>query len=95
MPEGGQDLAALMKSLQKAVDTFNNWMMGDLEMVVESIKGNTVKLLIRQNCACSLDFSLKEEIENAFKAAGLKAKAEIQGWDVERSGYMATVEIQD
>ena len=95
MSQGRQDLAALMKSLQKAVETFNKWMMGDLEMIVESIKGNTVKLLIRQNCACSLDFSLKEEIENAFKTAGLKAKAEIQGWDVERSGYKATVEIQD
>ncbi|BAF34800.1 hypothetical protein APE_1574a [Aeropyrum pernix K1] len=88
-------LAEVMKAVKTAVETFNNWLMGDMELVIDSIRDGTIKALVKQNCACSLDFSLKEEIENAFKEAGLEAEAEVLGWDVERSGYKVEIRLKN
>lgn len=85
--------AEILRASKRAAETFNTWMAGDLEMVVESVRGGELRLLVKQNCACSLDFSLKEEIESAYRDAGLKVEAEVEGWDVDKGGYKARVKV--
>lgn len=77
----------------RAARRFNEWMMGDLEMEVTSVRDGEVKLLVRQGCACSLDFSLKEEVESAFRDEGLEVEAEVEEWDVDEGGYRVTVRV--
>ncbi len=77
----------------RAAQRFNEWMMGDLEMEIVAVRDGEVKLLIRQGCACSLDFSLKEEVESAFRDEGLEVEAKVEGWDVDEGGYRVTVRV--
>ncbi len=88
------EAARLLAAASRAAERFNEWMMGDLEMEVLSVRDGEVKLLIRQGCACSLDFSLKEEVESAFRDEGLEVEAIVEGWDVEESGYRVTVRVK-
>ena len=89
--EGATAYSKLLAAAERAAEIFNGWMSGDMEMSVEGLEDGEVKLLISQKCSCSLDYSLKEEVENAFREAGIEVEARIEGWDVERGSYRASV----
>ena len=89
----GMAVPSLFGRAVRAAQRFNEWMMGDLEMEILSVRDSEVKVLVRQGCACSLDFSLKEEVESAFRDEGLEVEARIEGWDVDAGGYRVTVRV--
>ena len=88
------EASRIVEVTRRAADLFNQWTLGDPEMEVREIRGSTVELLLRQGCACSLDFSLKEEVERAFREAGAEVEARVEAWDVEEGGYRASVVIK-
>lgn len=82
-------LSEVLPKISEALEKFNDWVMGDLEASLQSIKGDRLVVFIKQVCACSLDFSIQEELEAAFKDVGLKVRIEKVDFDAERVGYVA------
>ena len=86
-------MKVVLSRLEEAISMFNEWMMGDMEASIEEVDGERAVLLVVQGCGCSLDFSLKEELEEAFSEVGVKASIESIEWDVEKGGYRVVVRL--
>ena len=82
-----------LRLLEESIERFNEWMMGDMEAVVEEVDGDRAVILVTQGCGCSLDFSVREELEGAFRDSGLRASIESIDWDAERGGYRVVVRL--
>lgn len=82
-------LGQLLSRINEALEKFNDWVLGDLEASLESLRGDRIVVFIKQVCACSLDFSIKEELEAAFRDAGIRVEIDRVDFDASRVGYVA------
>jgi len=82
-------LSQVLPRINEALEKFNDWVLGDLEASLESLRGDRLVVFIKQVCSCSLDFSIQEELEAAFREAGLRVEIEKVDFDASRVGYVA------